>query len=818
MHNERTIRLSVANTRYGPWQLQRFSLLEFYTKLSQPSRSQECRSVYLALPKRDQDKLKDVGGFVGGTLKNGVRKNGHVISRDLITLDIDKLEAGGTERVISVCEALGCGYAVYSTRKHAPESPRLRVILPLAAEITEDEYEPTARMVAYIIDNTMQMFDRTTFQAERLMYWPSVCLDGEYVFRYADKPLLDAKALLRTFNWEDITAWPRCPDEEAAVRRTASKQQDPTEKDGVVGAFCRVYDVYSAMDKFIPGVYEPADGMEDRYTFAEGSTAAGAIVYENGKFLYSHHATDPAGGQLCNAFDLVRLHLFGDQDDDVKPGTPTVKYPSWTAMVKLVESDPCVREQKISDRAEKIRKDFACVIANKHQPQSTTTNPGSVSPSTGPVLQSNTPPNTGVSLLSALTDPQIDVVTQLAQLLEDSNSKVTSTLVNAAISAIGVRIGRNEITNKVIIRGMPSKYSEQEAVNVLPILLSDFLRENGVNASPETVTSYLPAIADANRFNPVSGWLKNLSWDGCDRWPVVYDILGISGSNSSSNSHYKSYVRKWFLQCVALAFNDGDDVRSADGALVLQGPQGCGKTLFFRRMAVCRQWFVEGASIDFANKDTLIKSLGAWITELGELDSTLKREQSALKAFITSESDDLRAPYARSSVLRVRHTSFCGTVNPEKFLRDETGSRRFWVVPVEHVDVDMLLNMSQEIISQIWAQAFYEWSVDTEGYRLSRSERDFLSHENASFEDEVQWQEEIEDLLDFDIPDDQRVEVTAAWLARSVLRGGASAKAVGKALGAISKVHPSVEYRRTNSKRLWKLPLKKAISVIFGAA
>lgn len=805
MQFDRQIRLSVANTRYGPWQVQTCALSEFYTRLSSPARSQECRAAYLALKKSEQDRLKDVGGFVGGALTDGVRRSGHVAGRDLITLDVDKLEPGGARRVLQICESLGCGYAVYSTRKHAPESPRLRIILPLASELSADEYEPAARKAMQIIDPTMQMWDRTTAQAERLMYWPSVCSDGEYVFYYADKPLVDGRALLASFDWKDVAQWPRCPDEDAAVRRTASKQQDPTEKEGIVGAFCRVYNVYSAMDKFIPGVYEPVDNCDDRYTFVGGTTSGGAVVYEDGKFLYSHHATDPASGQLCNAFDLVRLHLFGAQDNDVKPGTPTVKYPSWTAMCRLAESDPEVKGQRISDRAEQIKRDFAPMIARAAQ--SGPSEPVAPQPT-------STPPAAQTASVAPAAATVEDVVQKLAELLDDGKAKVTSNLVETAMRVMGIRVGRNEITYTVSIAGMPAKYSQQEAVNILPVIVSDFLRDNDVNAAPETVARYIPAIADAYRFNPVKNWLCGLAWDGFDRWPIIYEILGITGPECS---RYRTYVRKWFIQTVALGCNDDWNVRSADGALVLQGEQGCGKTLFFKRISVCKDWFVEGASLDFDNKDTLIKGLGSWITELGELDSTLKREQSALKAFITSESDTIRAPYDRAAVKRIRHTSFCGTVNPEDFLRDETGSRRFWVVPVKHIDVDKLLNMTDETVCQIWAQAYSEWQAGPDGYRLSREELVSLSKDNLVFEASVQWQEEIEDLLDFDLPDDQCTEVTAAWLAQSVLRNGAKAVAVGKALGAISKVHGNVRDVRTKKARLWRLPLKQHIKMAFGS-
>lgn len=804
MQYDRQIRLSVANTRYGPWQVQALSLTELYTKLSQPVRGQACRAAYLALNKREQDRLKDVGGFVGGALTDSVRKNGHVAGRDLITLDIDKLEPGGAVRVLRICESLGCGYAVYSTRKHAPESPRLRVLLPLASEITAEEYEPAARAAAQIIDPTMQMFDRTTFEPARLMYWPSVCSDGEYVFYYADKPLVDGRGLLSMFDWKDVSKWPRCPDEDAAVQRNASKQQDPETKDGIVGAFCRVYNVYTAMEKFIPGVYEPVDNADDRFTFAGGSTAGGAVVYEDGKFLFSHHATDPASGQLCNAFDLVRLHLFGNQDDDVKPGTPTVKFPSWVAMCRLAENDPTVKSQKISDRAEQIKRDFAPMIAQAAQ--SAPAQPAAPQPTTTQTAAQTTAVATAAPTVE-------DVVQKLAAMLDDGKAKVTSKLVETAMGVMGIRVGRNEITYTLNIAGMPAKYSQQEAVNILPIIVSDFLRENDVNAAPEAVARYIPAIADAYRFNPVKNWLRSMQWDGFDRWPIIYEILGITGPECS---RYRTYVRKWFLQTVAMGCNDDWNVRSADGALVLQGEQGCGKTLFFKRISVCKDWFVEGASLDFDNKDTLIKSLGAWITELGELDSTLKREQSALKAFITSDGDSIRAPYERSAVKRVRHTSFCGTVNPEDFLRDETGSRRFWVVPVKHINVDQLLNMTDETVYQIWAQAYHEWQGDPDGYRLNREELASLSKDNLAFEASVQWQEEIEDLLDFDLPDEQCTEVTAAWLAQSVLRNGAKAVAVGKALGAIAKEHETVRNVRTGKARLWRLPLKPQVKMAFG--
>ena len=222
-------------------------------------------------------------------------------------------------------EALGCSYCIYSTRKHRPDAPRLRVLLPLDRTCTADEYEPCARRMADMIG--MELADPSTFEASRLMYWPSVCADGQYVYYPADKPMLSVDGLLATYvDWRDVASWPACPGA-AAPARLAAKQGDPETKHGVVGAFCRVYDVPAAMDKFLPGVYEETD-TPGRYTFTGGSTTGGAVLYDGGKFLYSHHATDPCGGKLVNAFDLVRLHRFEGLDDEAKPGTLPHQLPS----------------------------------------------------------------------------------------------------------------------------------------------------------------------------------------------------------------------------------------------------------------------------------------------------------------------------------------------------------------------------------------------------------------------------------------------------------------------------------------------------------
>lgn len=357
MKHNRRVTISVGSSRKATnWQPQILMLDELYEKLRIPAQSTESMAAYLGMTKGQQDDLKDVGGFVAGTLQGPRRKAGAVTGREILTLDLDNIPAGGTDDVLRRIEGLECGYCVYSTRKHMPSAPRLRVLLPLDRTCTADEYEPCARRMAEYIG--IELADPTTFEASRLMYWPSTCADSQYVYHASDKPMLSVDGLLKTYaNWKDQTSWPTVPGA-VSPAKLAAKQGDPEAKTGVVGGFCRVYDIEAAMAAFLPGIYEPVSGERGRYTYTGGSTTGGAVLYDNGKFLYSHHATDPCGGKLVNAFDLVRIHRFGDMDDEAAPGTPTVKMPSFTAMRELAANDTKVSAQLADEHWKKVQEAF----------------------------------------------------------------------------------------------------------------------------------------------------------------------------------------------------------------------------------------------------------------------------------------------------------------------------------------------------------------------------------------------------------------------------------------------------------------------------
>lgn len=713
MNANRLMTVYTTNTRRAKtYQAASQSLQELFKRLEVSQPIPHDIRAYKALPKAQQDDLKDVGGFVLGELVGGRRKAGAVLSRSGAVLDADNIPDGGTEDLIQRVAALGWCCCIYSTAKHCPAAPRLRVVIPFSGDIPAEQYPPIARLLCKSIQAEMSWFDPTTAQAERMMYYPAHCQDVDPVWFVQDGPLLDAGVWLaqQLPAWTDLGTWPCFPKEQRLIDRATAKQQDPTEKKGIIGAFCRVYDVPAVIDKYLANTYEATD-HEDRYTYLGGSTWGGAMLYDHGKFLYSFHATDPCSGLLLNAFDLVRLHAFGALDDEVEGGNRGNTLPSFAAMCELAQQDEAVKNELARETLASAKADFQ----------------------------------------------DEDAALELAHY---ATAQFDLDVLRAALNAIGTQVRRNLITGKLEIVNIPPAYSEEEAVNILPTLLWDLLKPFKIKGANTTaIQKGLAVLADENRYNPVLDMLRGTTWDGLNRLPTLLEILGIDG-----NSFYALLVRKWMIQCVALVHNTYRYQEAAEGVLVLQGVQGIGKTTFFRRIAIKPEWLAEGVTLDMKNKDSIIRATGVWITELGELESTLKKEQSSLKAFITQKVDSIRAPYAAESVDRPRHTSFGATVNQSRFLKDETGDRRFFVIPVESIDLDKLLKLPNEWFVQLWAEVKLWWEEDSRGFRLSPVEREHLNGLNQSHREMLPGEEEIRLAMDWDLPREQWRAFTSSQL------------------------------------------------------
>ncbi|MBL4937613.1 virulence-associated protein E [Clostridium sp. YIM B02515] len=669
--NDKQITISAAGSRKATfWPQQKLYWSELVEKLKTPARGTETLAEYLRYPKTRQDELKDIGGFVAGTLKDNRRKASNVLTRDIITLDLDNIPTGGTQEVLRRIDGLGCSYAVYSTRKHEEAKPRLRVLVPLNRPATADEYEPIARKLAQIIG--IELCDPTTFEASRLMYWPSCCLNSNYVYAYGDKPFLDADGILSLYkDWRNVLEWPEVTGAQLNSVKQAAKQGNPIEKTGVIGAFCRTYDIYKAMEVFLSGVYIPCEDGSGRFTYSGGSTTGGAVVYENGNFLYSHHSTDPAGGRLVNSFDLVRLHKFSEMDNEAKIDTPVNKLPSYTAMCELAVSDVEVSALLNKERYEKAVQDFAL------SPEAAGKNDFSwiaklkIIPSTGAIAKT-----TNNLLIIFENDP----------LLKD-------------------KIAFDEFASRAVVMGaVPwDANPEQRQWGDLDDKGIRWYVENTYDiVSPNKVDDALGICANNHSFSRVKDYLTKLQWDGIKR----LDTLLIDYLGAVDTTYTRAVMRKSLAAAVARAMTPGCKY---DYMPILAGPQGIGKSTFLRILG--QSWYSDSLQT-FEGKEASEMLQGIWINEIGELSGFNRSETNAIKQFLSKNEDIYREPFGKRTKAYPRRCVFFGTTNDSEFLKDRTGNRRFWPVDVglKPAAKNVWNNLPLEA-DQIWAEAYLYWQL-----------------------------------------------------------------------------------------------------------
>lgn len=675
MLNDRSLNITIGSSRKATnWIPQKIMWSELCEKLRTPSRSMETLAEYLTLPKSKQDELKDVGGFVGGTLNGNRRKADAVSGRDLVTLDLDNIQPGMTESILRMIGGQSFGYCVYSTRKHCEAAPRLRILIPLNRTCSADEYEPLARKLAEFIG--MEMCDPTTFEASRLMYWPSCSSDSSYIFDYADKPFIDVDGTLALYSdWRNVSEWkgvtvPKIP--------RGTKQADPTEKSGIVGAFCKTYDIYRVIYEMIPDVYTPC-GTDGRFTYSGGSTTGGAVVYNDGQFLYSHHATDPAGGKLCNAFDLVRLHKFGSMDDDAKPETPTNKLPSYVEMCRFASSDKAVAALLNTERYQQAVESFGAAPSGEIK--------------------------NWISLLevSATTGGTAKTTDNVLIILEND-------------PLLKNRIVYEEFSNRVYaLCDLPWDSSQEPRIwtDNDDAGLRHYLEKVYRITGEKRILDAFSLSCHKHSYNAVKDYLNSLpEWDGVHRLDTLFiDYLG-----ADDNEYTRAATRKSITAAVARVMAPGVKY---DTMPILTGPQGIGKSTLLRLLG--GRWFSDSLST-FEGKEACEMLQGVWINEVGELNGLNRAETNAVKQFLSKVEDIFREPYGRRTSVYPRCCVFFGTTNEAEFLRDKTGNRRFWPIDcgVKEPTKSVFKELPQEV-PQIWAEALVAWRLGESLYLMGNA-------------------------------------------------------------------------------------------------
>lgn len=638
------------------WKNQKWMWSDLVDKLADTVRTPETIQEYLTKPKSEQDSIKDVGGFVGGYLMNGSRTA--VKHRQVICLDIDF----GSEDLWDMWALLqGKAAVMYSTHKHRKDSPRLRLIVPLDRRVSCEEYEAIARKIAEGLD--IEAFDDTTYQPQRLMYWPSTSKDGDYVFKFLDAEILNADSVLNEYvDWKDITAWPTSSRTQEVIARAIKKQQDPLEKEGAIGAFCRAYSIQEAIEVFVDD-YEPC-AIDGRYTYTKGSTGAGVVIYDD-KFSYSHHSTDPASMQLCNAFDLVRIHKFGELDEECKIDTPVNRRPSFKEMQNFVYNDDKVKVQKFKDTTE----DF-----------------------------------TDLSVGDKGGSDEVDLEWVKGLEMDQRGAYVANAhnleLILENDPEFKNVLGYNELARTIEARrNLPWRRvgakDRQVNDNDDAQFRSLFSKRYGIEGK-DKIFDAVNIVAHKHKFHPIKDYLEKLQWDGVRRLENVF----IDCFNCDDNEYVRAVTRKTLVAAVARVYEPGIKF---DYMLTLYGVQGKGKSTFFNRLS---KGFFTDKLPQITSKDAMEHLQGVWIVEMAEMAPMKKADELTIKSFITSTCDRFRMSYGRRTVDYPRQCIFVGTTNEHAILKDYTGNRRFWIIASRKGQPkrDPLLMQEWEI-DQLWAEA-----------------------------------------------------------------------------------------------------------------
>lgn len=623
---------------------------------------------YINFSKDIQDNIKDVGGFVGGFLKDGKRRKDTVINRSLVTLDADFAYENMIEDIEKNCDFAMC---IYTTHKHTKENPRFRIVIPLSYEVDPIEYEAIARKLAFNIG--IDYFDDTTYSPSRLMYFPSTSKDGDYIFKIVDKTWLNPKDILNSYeNYKDESSWPFSSRTKKKVinYNINTPKENPRLKEGIIGAFCRVYNVFDVIEKYLSNIYKKGDS-DYRYTYINGSSSNGLIIYENGDFAYSHHSTDVCLDKLCNSFDLLRLHKFSNLDEKVSVDTPVNKLPSYINMIEFISKDEKIILELGNSKLKQAKEDFK------------------------DLYNLNEDNNENIWITKLEVDKK--------GMYKASNKNIVTILEND-INLKG-KIAYNLFSNRTMVKGdLPWRsvsdkvrgdiWQDSDDANLRVYIDITY----GIVA-PYKINDGLAIIEKKNKYHPIIDYLNSNTWDKTSR----VDTLMIDYLGAEDCEYTKSITRKMLVAAVSRVFNPGIKF---DYMLVLVGRQGIGKSYIINLLG--REWYSDSLNTVYG-KEAYEQLQNAWILEMAELSATKKADAEAIKHFISKTEDSYRQAYGRRVDTFKRQCVFFGTTNENEFLKDRTGNRRYWplMVGVNKPLKNLFKDLNKNEINQIWAEALY---------------------------------------------------------------------------------------------------------------
>lgn len=731
----RKYNIATGKTRFERvWHNESRTWEELCRKFSTPVVTSETMSEYRAMSREKQTAVKDVGGFVGGYLSQGKRSASSVHVRSLVTLDYDSFDSGHLATLRETLGALGTAWLIHSTHKHRDDAWRVRLVIPLAKNVTPDEYGAVSRKFAERIG--FDGIDRSTFEPCRLMFWPSRSSDAPYLYEEGEGEPLDPRVMLAEYtDWTDMSEWPLLPEEEAATVSGSSarqafrdtgrygQQEDPLQKKGLVGDFCRAYSVTEAIARFLPDTYT-AGRIRNRYTRVGSKTSGGAWILDDDRFLYSFHGTDPIQGRLLNAWDLVRLVKFGEYDRGRSEDTRQGRLPSTKMMEELATKDPKVRVL-LARKREEAAKDFDNIEIPADDDG-----------------EERSPEEVRWEEISAELPFKKDGTLP-------SNSSVVSKVIDFHPELTG-RLRLNRFTGDIDVTGnLPWERSSETWTNVDEVSLRVWLDQRFGISGKDKVSDAVRYVSNAHGYHPVRDYLDGLRWDGEERLRYLFShVLG--AEDTELNAELAKLI---FKAAVRRIYHPGEKF---DYFVILHGPEGCGKSSLFSLMA--GKWFSDSvASIE--GKDGMEAIQGVWIVEMGELIGVKKSAVESIKSFISRQDDRYRPAYGSVTERHPRQCILVGTTNEDLFLRGlTTGNRRQPVVEIKPELRSEALTVREYVAKwrdQLWAEAV---ELHRSGGALMLP--DHLSKEVRRVQDEHNLDKtdplfpEIHHFLDFYVPED----------------------------------------------------------------
>ncbi|MCK0511940.1 VapE domain-containing protein [Aromatoleum buckelii] len=541
---------------------------------------------------------------------------------------------------------------------------------------------------------------------------------------------------------------------------------DPKEKPGLIGAFCRAFPIEDVMEQWLADVFEfesISDGR--RLNFLQGNGAkGGAFITPDREYISNTHNTDPLRGRATNKWDLVRHYKFGHLDDpddafdaDATKSASNEAMRAWVATLpevqaelkkakvldaeaalsavdlfraRIAAADVCtididiVPEIKAAGLDSGPRDTLADVISKRlkalNNPRSMPTIKKALAP---PSARLHGADHVDLSRAGAPASLGMSGFPHMSITEKGPSLKTTVENIEHLLQGYGITVYYDVIKKKPVIVVPSLATTPDQADNAAISTVVSLAAVNDIK-TPSLVAEFVGTVAFRAPRNVIADWIKSKRWDGQDRISELLNTL--VPRDGFPISLRDKLVCRWLISAVAAALKPSGF--HSKGVLTLQGAQSLGKSAWFERLLpgdLSQQYILSGAHLDPANKDSMITALSHWLVELGEVDSTMKRDIPAVKAFISKGADKLRPPYARTDAEFQRRTVFCASVNPEAYLPDETGNVRWWTIPVAEVRYRHTIDMQQ-----LWAQVAVRYEAG-ERWWLESAEEELLEQNNA---------------------------------------------------------------------------------------